>query len=364
MKILIVTDAWHPQVNGVVRTLGQVAREAANLGVTVEFLSPSEFRTVPMPSYPEIRLALAGARAMARRLDAIKPDAIHIATEGPLGHAMRRVCVRRGLPFTTSFHTLFPDYVAKRIAFAPRWSRDLTWAWLRRFHSQSAAVLAATPTLVGELEGRGFRNVKLWQRGVDGRMFHPGRRGVLPNELANLPRPIFLTVGRVAVEKNIEEFLKLDLPGTKLVVGDGPERVRLSKAYPDAVFAGAKHGEELAAIYASSDVFVFPSLTDTFGLVLLEALASGVPVAAFPAMAPRDVIGQMNGNAPVGCLDNDLKLACLGALELDKAACRAFAEGMTWEATARTFVNYVIEATQKPRKRKYLTRRRKPEFAA
>lgn len=355
MKILIVTDAWHPQVNGVVRTLGQVAKEAAGLGVTVDFLSPSEFRTVPMPSYPEIRLALAGARAMERRLDAIQPNAIHIATEGPLGHAMRRVCIRRGLPFTTSFHTLFPDYVAKRVTLAPKWSGDLTWAWLRRFHSQSAALLAATPTLVHELEGRGFRNVKLWQRGVDGQLFRPDRKRVL-----DLPRPIFLTVGRVAVEKNLEEFLKLDLPGTKVVVGDGPARAQLSKAYPDAVFLGAKHGEELADIYASSDVFVFPSLTDTFGLVLLEALASGVPIAAFPATAPRDVIGK----APVGCLNDDLRQACLDALTLDKAACRAFAETMTWEATARTFVNYVIEATQKPRRRKYLTRGRKQDRLA
>ncbi|MFA6265626.1 MAG: glycosyltransferase family 1 protein [Pseudolabrys sp.] len=343
MKILIVTDAWHPQVNGVVRTLGQVAQEATNFGVPVEILSPSEFRTVPMPSYPEIRLALAGARAMERRLDAIKPDAIHVATEGPLGHAMRRVCIRRGLPFTTSFHTRFPDYVAERVTFAPRWSGDLTWAWLRRFHSQSAAVLAATPTLVGELEERRFRNVRLWQRGVDSHLFHPDRKPVL-----DLPRPIFLTVGRVAVEKNLEEFLKLDLPGTKVVVGDGPARAHLSKAYPDAVFVGAKHGEELADIYASADVFVFPSRTDTFGLVLLEALASGVPVAAFPAAAPRDVIGQ----APVGCLDEDLRVACLNALELDRADCRDFAQGLTWEATARTFVKHVTEATQKPRRRR------------
>lgn len=347
MKILIVTDAWHPQVNGVVRTLGQVAQEATNFGVPVEVLSPAEFRTVPMPSYPEIRLALTGPGAMERRLEAIQPNAIHIATEGPLGHAMRRVCIRRGLPFTTSFHTRFPDYVAERITLAPKWSGDLTWAWLRRFHSQSAAVLAATPTLVTELEGRGFRNVKLWQRGVDATLFHPQRTPPLGG-LSDLPRPIFLTVGRVAVEKNLEEFLTLDLPGTKLVVGDGPDRARLTKSYPDAVFVGAKHGAELANIYAAADVFVFPSRTDTFGLVLLEALASGVPVAAFPAAAPRDVIG----GAPVGVLEEDLKQACLGALELDRAACRDFARSLTWEATARTFVKHVTEATQKPRRRK------------
>ncbi|KQZ00202.1 alpha-mannosyltransferase [Pseudolabrys sp. Root1462] len=348
MKILIVTDAWHPQVNGVVRTLGQVAQEATNFGVPVAILSPAEFRTVPMPSYPEIRLALTGPGAMERRLEAIAPDAIHIATEGPLGHAMRRVCIRRGLPFTTSFHTRFPDYVAERVTIAPKWSGDLTWAWLRRFHSQSAAVLAATPTLVAELEGRGFRNVKLWQRGVDAALFHPERQPALGGGLSDLPRPIFLTVGRVAVEKNLEEFLKLDLPGTKLVVGDGPARDHLTKKYPGAVFVGAKHGAELADIYAAADVFVFPSRTDTFGLVLLEALASGVPVAAFPAAAPRDVIG----SAPVGCLDEDLKAACLTALALDRAACRDFARGLTWEATARTFVKHVTEATQKPRRRR------------
>ena len=343
MKSLIVTDAWHPQVNGVVRTLGQVAHEAAGFGVAIEFMTPAEFRTLPMPSYPEIRLALAGASALERRLDVIRPNAIHIATEGPLGHAMRRACFRRGLPFTTSFHTRFPDYVSERVTLAPKWSGDLTWAWLRRFHSQSAAVLAATPTLVGELEGRGLRNVKLWQRGVGAHLFHPRRQRVL-----DLPRPIFLTVGRVAVEKNLEEFLKLDLPGTKVVVGDGPDRARLAKTYPAAVFLGARHGEDLADIYASADVFVFPSLTDTFGLVLLEALASGVPVAAFRADAPRAVIGR----APVGCLDAVLRRACLGALDLDRAACRAFAEGLTWEATARCFVKHVTEATQRPLRRK------------
>ncbi|MCW5691127.1 MAG: glycosyltransferase family 1 protein [Pseudolabrys sp.] len=348
MKILIVTDAWHPQVNGVVRTLGQVAQEAARFGVPVEVLGPGEFRTVPMPSYPEIRLSLASSRAMERRLDVIQPNAIHIATEGPLGHAMRRVCIRRGLPFTTSFHTRFPDYVAERVTLAPKWSSDLTWAWLRRFHGPSAAVLAATPTLVSELEGRGFRNVKLWQRGVDAALFHPRRQPALDAAPMNLPRPIFLTVGRVAVEKNLEEFLKLDLPGTKLVVGDGPAREHLAKKYPGAVFAGAKHGEELADIYAAADVFVFSSRTDTYGLVLLEALASGVPVAAFPATAPRDVIG----GAPVGMLDDDLKAACLRALHIDRAACRDFAHGLTWEATARTFVKHVTEATQKPRRRR------------
>ena len=288
MKILIVTDAWHPQVNGVVRTLGHVAREAAALGIEIVFLAPGEFRTLPMPSYPEIRLALTHPGAVARKLDTIKPDAIHIATEGPLGHAMRRVCIRRSLPFTTSFHTRFPDYLAERLPLPERWTREIAWAWLRNFHSAGAAVLAATPTLASELAGRGFKNVKIWPRGVDAELFRPRQRAVL-----DLPRPIFLTVGRLAVEKNVEAFLALDLPGSKLVVGDGPARAHLARHYPQAVFLGARQGEALAEIYAAADVFVFPSRTDTFGLVLLEALASGVPVAAFPADAPRDVIGQI-----------------------------------------------------------------------
>jgi glycosyltransferase involved in cell wall biosynthesis len=343
MKILVTTDAWLPQVNGVVRTLGQVASEAKAFGVEMDFLNPSEFFTVPMPSYPEIRLALPARGAVERPLDAAAPDAIHIATEGPLGHAMRRICIRRSLPFTTSLHTRFPDYLAGRIRLAPRWTCDITWAWLRRFHAPSAAVLAATPTLQQELVGRGFNNVKLWSRGVDAKLFRPGRRN---DSLFDLPRPIFLAVGRVAVEKNLEEFLKLDLPGTKVIVGDGPARAALARQYPDAVFVGARHGEALADAYACADVFVFPSRTDTFGLVLLEALASGVPVAAFPAAAPRDVLGQNTGPKPVGCLDEDLRLACLGALELDPLACRKFGQSLTWEASARTFVGHVSAATR------------------
>ena len=337
MKILVATDAWHPQVNGVVRTLGHVAREAAQFGVEIDFLSPSEFWTLPMPSYPEIRLAMPAPGAVERRVERFAPDAIHIATEGPLGHAMRRLCLKRGVPFTTSLHTRFPDYLAGRLPVPERWTCDITWAWLRRFHAPSVAVLAATPTLASELTERGFNNVRLWSRGVDAQLFNPARRKEL-----DWPRPIFLTVGRVAVEKNVEAFLKLDFPGTKLVVGDGPARHALARQYPDAVFVGARQGEDLADVFAAADVFVFPSLTDTFGLVLLEALASGVPVAAFPAAAPRDVIG----DAPVGALNEDLRLACLAALDRNRADCRAFAEKLTWEACARTFVRHVTEATQ------------------
>ena len=347
MKILVATDAWHPQVNGVVRTLSHVAHEASIFGSDIEFLSPQGFWTLPMPSYPEIPLALTGPGDIERRLDRTRPDAVHIATEGPIGHAVRRVCMKRGMPFTTSLHTRFPDYLAERLPLPQRWTTDMTWAWLRRFHAPGAAVLAATPTLVRELNERGFHDVKVWSRGVDAQLFNPQRRKELDKEL-NLPRPIFLSVGRVAVEKNIEAFLKLDLPGTKLVVGDGPARAQLERQYPDAVFVGAKQGEELAEYYASADVFVFPSRTDTFGLVLLEALGSGTPVAAYPAPAPRDVIG----TAPVGALDEDLKAACLKALQCSRADCRDFAAGMTWAASARTFVEQVSEGARRWRSKR------------
>ena len=342
MKILIATDAWHPQVNGVVHTLGHVAREACAFGAKIEFLSPDAFCTLPLPSYPEIRLALPAPGAVERRLERARPDAIHIATEGPLGHAVRRLCIRRGLPFTTSLHTRFPDYLAERLPVPERWTAELTWAWLRRFHAPGAAVLAATPSLTSELTDRGFHDVKLWPRGVDANLFRP-RTGVG----LDLPRPIFLTVGRVAVEKNLEAFLKLDLPGTKLIVGEGPARASLAKAYPDAVFVGARHGEALAQIYAAADVFVFPSRTDTFGLVLLEALASGVPVAAFPAAAPRDVIGE----APVGALDEDLRRACLEALQCSRGDCRDFALRLTWAESARIFLSHVAQAARSGRQR-------------
>jgi glycosyltransferase involved in cell wall biosynthesis len=340
MKILVATDAWQPQVNGVVRTIGHVAREARVLGADMEFLAPDSFWTVPMPSYPEIRLALAAPGDVERRLERARADAIHIVTEGPLGHAVRRVCMRRNQPFTTSFHTRFPDYLAGRLPVPERWTSNVAWAWLRRFHAPGAAVLAATPMLAIELGERGFHDVKLWPRGVDAQLFRPRRAPTL-----DLPRPIFLTVGRLAVEKNIEAFLKLDLPGTKLVVGDGPARAQLVKAFPDAVFLGSRQGEDLAKIYASADVFVFPSRTDTFGLVLLEALASGVPVAGFPAVAPRDVIGE----APVGVLDEDLRLACLGALDLSRQNCRNFALELTWQASTRAFLNLVAQTTQAAR---------------
>lgn len=334
LKILIATDAWHPQVNGVVRTLTAVARAARTFAVDIDFLTPVTFPTVPLPAYPEIRLALPRGGDLARRLDRLRPDAVHIATEGPLGEAVRRLCLRRGLPFTTSLHTRFPDYLALRLPFAARAAQSVAWAWLKRFHARGAAVLAATPSLAAELAQRGFRNVKLWPRGVDTALFRPRRV-----QLA-LPRPIFLTVARLAAEKNLEAFLALDLPGSKVVVGDGPARENLARRFPDALFLGTRQGEALAELYAGADVFVFPSRTDTFGLVLLEALASGTPVAAFPAPAPRDVIG----NAPVGRLDEDLRAACLEALALRREDCREFALAMSWERSARIFVGHLREA--------------------
>lgn len=328
MRILIATDAWHPQVNGVVRTLTMMAEAARKLGADVSFLTPQSFRTIALPSYPDLRVALPNPADITRLIREAQPDNIHIATEGPIGFLVRRYCRKHGIPFTTSFHTRFPEYVSARFPIPESW----VWAALRRFHGRSGAVMAATPALVAELRSRGFRNVVLWSRGVDANLFHPRESDL------GVPRPVFLSVGRVAVEKNLEAFLALDLPGTKVVVGDGPAKAALAKQYPQAVFLGARHGEALAQAYAAADVFVFPSRTDTFGLVLLEALASGVPVAAFPVCGPRDVIGQ----APVGALDEDLRKACLAAINLSRTACRDFALKQTWEACARAFIDSVM----------------------
>jgi glycosyltransferase involved in cell wall biosynthesis len=328
-RVLIVTDAWHPQVNGVVRTLATLAEVAPRFGAEILFLTPNGWPGFPLPTYPDIRCALPWPRRLAARIAAMAPDAIHIATEGTLGHLARHYCVSRGLPFTTSFHTRLPDYVAARLPVPVAWS----WAWLRWFHRPAERVLAATPSLVAELTQRGFRNVVQWTRGVDHRLFRP--RNDAP-DLA-LPRPHFLYVGRVAVEKNIAAFLALDLPGSKIIVGDGPARAALATQFPQARFLGARTGEDLAAIYAAADAFVFPSRTDTFGLVMLEALACGTPVAAFPVPGPRDVIG----DAPVGVLSEDLRTACLKALSIDRAACRAFALSMSWDACAERFLDSV-----------------------
>jgi glycosyltransferase involved in cell wall biosynthesis len=334
MRILVATDAWHPQVNGVVRTLAMMAEAAKQFGVEMSFLTPQSFRTFAMPSYPDLRLALPGPGKTAQLIEQATPDSIHIATEGPIGFLARRYCRKHRLPFTTSFHTRFPEYVSARLPIPESW----IWAALRWFHGPSRAVMAATPALASELRTRGFRNVVLWPRGVDAKLFHPRTVDL------GLPRPIFVCVGRVAVEKNLEAFLDLDLPGTKLIVGDGPARAALARKYPRAVFFGARQGEELAQAYAGSDVFVFPSRTDTFGLVLLEALASGLPVAAFPVTGPRDVIGA----APVGVLNEDLQAACLAALKISPQACLEFAEKHTWEASARAFVDQMADIPDIP----------------
>lgn len=329
MRILLVTDAWTPQVNGVVRTLQEVVRELGRSGHDVRVVHPGEFLGLPCPTYPEIRLALFARRRLLDVLEEFRPEAIHVATEGPLGLAARSLCRREELPFTTSFHTRFPEYVRRRCGLPEAWSyRALRW-----FHGAAERVLVATERLEQELVGRGFANVAGWCRGVDAHLFHPRQRGEL-----GLPRPVHLYVGRLALEKDVGEFLRQDLPGTKLVVGDGPERGALQRRFPAARFLGTLRGTELARVYASSDVFVFPSRTDTFGLVLLEALASGLPVAALPVPGPLDVLG----DAPVGVLDHDLARAARAALELDRRACRAFALKSSWARCAERLVELLV----------------------
>jgi glycosyltransferase involved in cell wall biosynthesis len=324
MKLALVTDAWHPQTNGVVRTLSMTVDQLRAHGLQVEVFHPQQYRTVPCPSYPEIRLAILPGRVLARRLDGFSPDAIHIATEGPLGFAARSWCRSRGREFTTAYHTQFPEYVRAR-APVPL---ALGYALMRWFHSGARRTLVATDSMQRQLEQRGFRNVTRWSRGVDAALFQPRDKSFL-----SWPRPIWLYMGRVAVEKGIEDFLRLDLPGTKLVVGDGPARAALEKDYPEARFAGFRHGEELARYVAAADVFVFPSRTDTFGLVLLEAMACGLPVAAYPVTGPLDVVE----HGVTGFLDEDLRSAALRCLNLDPADCRRRALAFSWEACTRQF---------------------------
>jgi glycosyltransferase involved in cell wall biosynthesis len=331
MRLLIATDAWHPQINGVVRSLEYMAAEGPHFGAEVSFLSPERFPSVPMPTYPEIRLALATPGAVARHVAGSAPTHVHIATEGPIGFAARQVCLRQCLPFTTSYHTRFPEYIAARVPVPEDWA----YGALQRFHAAASATMVSTATLEQELARRGFRNLMRWTRGVDTALFRPRTEAVL-----NEPRPIFLFVGRVAIEKNLEAFLSLDLPGTKVIVGDGPARGPLGAKYPGARFLGALSGEPLARLYSSADVFVFPSLTDTFGIVLLEALASGLPIAAFPVTGPLDVIG----DSGCGVLDCDLRAAALAALAIPKAQCRAFGEGFTWRESARQFFSNIAAA--------------------
>ena len=336
MRILIVSDAWFPQVNGVVRTLSVVAGLLRAEGDTVEVIGPDRFRSLPMPGYAEIRLAIAPSARLRRLVDASAPEAVHIATEGPLGWAMRSVCRQRGWPFTTAFHTRFPEYLEARTRIPASWS----WRIMRRFHEAGAGTFAATATLRDELATRGFTKVRPWTRGVDTSRFRPGDRTAWDG----LPRPIFLYAGRVAVEKNIEAFLALDLPGTKVVVGDGPALADLRRRFPDAIYTGYRENGALVSAYAGADVFVFPSRTDTFGLVLLEALASGTPVAAFPVMGPKDVVTDPR----IGALDDDLRSACLRALDGDRDACRRHAEAWSWQVCAAQFRATLVQVGAGP----------------
>lgn len=330
MRILVASDAWHPQVNGVVRTYERLAIELAALGIEMTVLAPHEFYNLPCPTYPEIRLALPGLRRVARRFRAVQPDAVHIATEGPIGWMARRYCRARRIPFTTSFHTRFPEYLGQRFAIPTAW----TSAVLRRFHNAGAGLMVATPSLGRELEAQGFERVLPWTRGVDTTLFRPR-----PVRLFG-EGPVFLYVGRIAAEKSISDFLDLDLPGRKVVVGAGPQLDELQARYPDVLFTGKKTGEALAECYASADVFVFPSRTDTFGMVLLEAMASGLPVAALPVVGPQDVVT----DGVTGILSNDLRRAALTALTLDRARVRAKAAEYSWEHAARLFLANITGA--------------------
>jgi glycosyltransferase involved in cell wall biosynthesis len=328
MKVLVATDAWHPQVNGVVRTLGSLARAAGKLGVAIEFLSPEGFPSFQLPTYPGLRLAIPSRRGIAARIEAARPDAIHIATEGPIGFAVRAYCRRNGRPFTTSYTTRFPEYISARSPIPEAW----IYAALRWFHAGATVTMVATPSLMHELGQRGFGHLGMWTRGVDVDLFRPDRAIDL-----GLPRPIFMSVGRVAVEKNLEAFLSLELPGTKVIVGTGPAEAKLKREFPDTKFLGPLENGTLAAHLAAADVFVFPSRTDTFGIVQLEALASGVPIAAFPVTGPKDVVA----DHPIGVLDEDLGRACIGALKLSRDACRTFALACSWENSARQFLGHV-----------------------
>ncbi len=327
MNIMIVTDAWEPQVNGVVRTIQATNLELMRMGHDVSMMTPLSFTTVACPTYPEIRLSLFPYRRLAQMMQDAQPDAIHIATEGPLGMAARRYALKHQLPFTTAYHTRFPEYVKARFAIPLAW----TYRFLRWFHAPAQYMLAPTQVVVDDLHRYGFTNVALWARGVDTNVFYPR-----PTNILNTENPIYLYVGRVAIEKNIDAFLQLDLKGSKWVVGEGPELARLKQQYPEVNFLGVLTQDALAQVYSSADVFVFPSLTDTFGLVLLEALACGTPVAAYPITGPIDVIG----DSPAGAMDNDLKRACERALGIPAEVARAHAEQFSWRTCTQVFLSF------------------------
>ena len=358
MRIMLITDAWEPQVNGVVRTMKRVISECEEMGHVWEVVSPADgFFTVPLPTYSEIKLALFARRAISERFEEFQPDAVHIATEGTLGLAGRAMCLKEKHPFTTSYHTRFPEYVSARFPVPTAWG----YGFVRWFHKYSGKVMVATPSMRKELEEHRFNNVVSWTRGVDTTLFNPAKRqaeGVETDPFAGLARPIFLNVGRVAVEKNIEAFLKLDLPGSKVVIGEGPQLEELKKKYPKARFLGSRFGDDLATCFASADVFVFPSMTDTFGLVILEAMAAGIPVAAYDAPGPRDIIP----GSDAGVIDADLQKASIACLDMDRATCRAYAETYSWRACAEAFITNLEPLPVPDRKRfwqKIRLRRRK-----
>ncbi|MEO7691797.1 MAG: glycosyltransferase family 1 protein [Sphingomonas sp.] len=331
MRIAIATDAWSPQVNGVVRTLQAVRAELERQGHEVLIVSPDLFYSLPCPTYPEIRLAFASTGAVGKMLSDFDPQAIHLATEGPVCLAARRWCLGHEFPFTTAYHTQFPDYVSARTGMNPEW----VWHYIRWFHAPAQSILASTPSIAATLAGHGLVNVRHWGRGVDLATFSDR---IAPDPvLAALPGPIQLYVGRVAVEKNIEAFLATNHAGTKVVVGDGPARAMLAAKFPEVKFLGPRFGADLAAAYAAADVFVFPSRTDTFGLVMIEALACGVPVAAYPVTGPVDVL-----NDQVGAMDEDLDKAISNALEKDRGTCAAYGQGFTWEASAHQFLSALV----------------------
>ena len=333
-RITIITDAWHPQVNGVVRSLQNTRLHLGRMGLQVTMVTPQTFRNIPCPTYPEIRLSVATYRQVAREIEASAPHAVHIATEGPLGLLARRWCLENGISFSTSYHTRFPEYVAARFPVPIR----CVQAFVRWFHNAGSVCMVATASLERELARLGIRNLRRWSRGIDQDMFHPRP---MSNRPSGLSRPIFLTVGRVSPEKNLPAFLGLDLPGSKVVVGDGPSRAELQRRYPDVLFTGMLTGTELAEAYAQTDVFVFPSRTDTFGNTILEALASGVPVAAYPVTGPVDIIEE---GSRAGVLREDLREACLAALECPREDARALARTFTWEAATRQFLDNVRRA--------------------
>lgn len=363
MRIMLVTDAWEPQVNGVVRTMKRVIAETEAMGHKWEIVHPGgNFLTVPLPTYPEIKLALFARGRIEERFHEFEPDAVHVATEGTLGMAGRAMCLKLKHPFSTAYHTRFPEYVSARWPI----STKMGYSFVRWFHKYSGRVMVPTPSMVEELKAQRFINTVAWTRGVDTEQFNPAFRkeeGEPQDPFAGLPRPIFLNVGRVAVEKNIEAFAELDLPGSKVIVGAGPQLEELKAKYRNVTFLGAKFGEELSVIYASADVFVFPSKTDTFGLVVLEAMASGTPVAAYEATGPRDVIPGSNAGT-ITPLGGDLRTGAVACLDLDRATCRRYAETYSWKACAEAFIDN-LQTLPAPARRRFwqkirLRRRKKP----